>query len=155
VTRTNGTARFFHVTHFAEQARRSSEFQSTQERSWLAGALLILGDELQAQRYFDRGPDLEFVRHLRNGVAHGNRFNIHDGSLARPARFVSASDGLFPDDSRAKGGTSFEISPADHGQVVLFDFIGPGDVLDLLQHVSWRLTRLGNGDDPADLFPQQ
>jgi hypothetical protein len=40
------------------------------------GALLTLGDALQVHRYFDHSPELELIYHLRNGVAHGNRFTF-------------------------------------------------------------------------------
>jgi hypothetical protein len=51
-------------------------------------------------------------------------------------------------------GLFYEITPALEGQPVLFDFIGPGDVLDLFNFVAWKLIRIGNGDPPAPLFPQ-
>ncbi|OXC78250.1 hypothetical protein [Caballeronia sordidicola] len=47
------------------------------------GALLTLGDELGARGYFDRAPILEIVYHLRNGMAHDNRFNIDDRGRKR------------------------------------------------------------------------
>jgi hypothetical protein len=45
-------------------------------RVWLVGALLTVGDALARHHYFDRAPELELLRHLRNGVADGNVFNI-------------------------------------------------------------------------------
>ena len=50
------------------------------------GAMLTLGDELSVHGYFDRAPILELVYHLRNGVAHGNRFNITKDGKKRLAR---------------------------------------------------------------------
>jgi hypothetical protein len=46
------------------------------DRLWLVGALLTIGDALKQHRYFDRAPELELLRHLRNGAAHGNTFRI-------------------------------------------------------------------------------
>jgi hypothetical protein len=40
----------------------------------------------------------------------------------------------------------FEISAGLEGQTVLFDFMGPADILDLLQAISVYLIRMGNGD---------
>lgn len=50
---------------------------------------------------------------------------------------------------------TFKITPGLHGQQVLFDFRGAGDVCDLLQFVGVRLIRMGNGDPPMALFPQR
>jgi hypothetical protein len=47
-------------------------------RVWLTGALLAVGDALKDNDYFDHAPELELVYHLRNGVAHGNRFDIRN-----------------------------------------------------------------------------
>jgi hypothetical protein len=38
--------------------------------------MVVLGDALSDHAYFDRDPALEFVRHLRNGIGHGNHFNL-------------------------------------------------------------------------------
>jgi len=43
---------------------------------------------------------------------------------------------------------SFEITPAVHGQRVLFDFMDAGDVLELLGHVAVYLKRMGTGTPP-------
>src|SRR5688500_4961338 len=65
----------YHLPHYlAIAGQRGHEEQF--ERVWLAGALLTLGDALSTHAYFDRAPILEMVRHLRNAVAHGNRFDI-------------------------------------------------------------------------------
>jgi hypothetical protein len=36
------------------------------------------GDALERNGYFDRALELELIRHLRNGIAQGNRFDIRD-----------------------------------------------------------------------------
>jgi len=45
-------------------------------------------------------------------------------------------------DSKAE----FGITPNLQNQSVLFDFMGPGDILDLLMSVGLYLVRMGNGD---------
>ena len=45
-------------------------------RVWLTGALLAVGDSLERNSYFDHAPELELIYRLRNGIAHGNRFEI-------------------------------------------------------------------------------
>ena len=52
-------------------------------RVWLTGSLLTLGDALKDNDYFDHAPALELVYHLRNGIAHGNRFNFTASGLER------------------------------------------------------------------------
>jgi hypothetical protein len=39
------------------------------DRVWLVGSLLAIGDALMRHCYFDHAPELELLRHLRNGVA--------------------------------------------------------------------------------------
>jgi hypothetical protein len=109
------------------------------DRTFAAGALLALGDALAGHGYFDRAPQLELVKHLRNGVAHGNRFNIRYPAqlTAHPATNAHAE---------VKTSPILEITPGLNGQVVLFDFLAPADVVGVLQGVSAYLIRMGNGD---------
>ena len=136
----DGTRHEFHFTRHLDQARSNPEMIADLDRVWLVGALLTLGDALGKHKYFDHAPELELVRHLRNGVAHGNIFRIKLEHLAkRPAHNRLA---LVRSDSKAE----FEISPALQNRPVLFDFMGPGDILHLLMSVSLYLIRMGNGD---------
>jgi len=109
-------------------------------RIWLTGALLAVGDALKDNGHFDRAPELELLRRLRNGVAHGNRFEIRypDELTKYPAH---NRDGYFRH-------TIFEITSAHDGQPVLFDFMEAGDVLDLLSSVALHLDRIGRGESP-------
>jgi hypothetical protein len=84
-----------------------------------------VGDELSRNGYFDKSSELEFFRHLRNGISHGNTFNLLNGEPRRPAKF--------------KG---FEITQALHGQPLLFEFISSGDLFDLFDHVKTHLRSL-------------
>lgn len=141
VNRNDGTQRAFHYTHFLEQARIDVTLRGDLERVWLTGSLLAVGDAVSRSGYFDRAPELELLRHVRNGVAHGNRFNI-----TNPVALAT-----YPAHNRFAWVKSdkhsiFEITRALHGQLVLFDFMGPGDVLDLLDSVGLYLIRMGNGD---------
>jgi hypothetical protein len=110
------------------------------DRLWLVGALLTIGDALAKHSYFDHAPELELLRHLRNGVAHGNTFRINLKLLAKfPAHNRLA---WVRSDSKAE----FEITPNLQNQPVLFDFMGPGDIIHLLMSVGLYLIRMGNGD---------
>ena len=92
------------------------------------GALLTLGDDLAQHDYFDRAPELELVRHLRNGIAHGNRIEIRNPtSLERhPAHTgIMLGQNIFNPEF-------IEIRPELHDTPVLFDFIGPLSLTRLL-----------------------
>jgi len=94
--------------------------------SYFMTILLFVGDKLRQNEYFDKTPELEFLRHLRNGVSHGNTFRLRDyGEPRRPATF--------------KG---FEITQELEGQSVLFEFIGTGDLFDLFDHIKAHLRAL-------------
>jgi hypothetical protein len=101
------------------------------------GALLTMGDELSGHKYFDRAPVLELVYHLRNAVAHGNRFNITDKGRERLEQH-QAHNRSAPVKSPID--TVFEITPYLSGPL-LFDFMGAADVIDLLQSVEVYLSK--------------
>jgi hypothetical protein len=95
------------------------------------------------RKYLTRTPLLELVRHLRNAVAHGGKFNIkHPQQLAR-----------YPAHNRDAGikATVFEITPQLNGCEVLFDFIGAADVLDVLASVEIYLTRIREREAAGEL----
>jgi hypothetical protein len=138
VRRKDGTQHVFAFGHFLGQARAMTDDLA---RIWLVGSLLAVGDALWVHSYFDRAPELELVRHLRNGVAHGNAFRI--GNPASLQRFPAHNRLAWV---RGDGQAEFEITADLHNRPVLFDFMGPGDVLDLLMSVGVYLTRMGTGD---------
>jgi hypothetical protein len=80
---------------------------------------------------------LELVYHLRNAAAHGNRFNITTKGRARLARHPAHNH-----DAAVKSptGVIYDITPALSGPL-LFDFMGPADVIDLLQSVEVHLSK--------------
>ncbi len=160
IERKDGTAHVFDMSYALRGISREPSYVETYKRLWLAGSLITLGDRLKQQKppYFDRGPDLELVRHLRNGVGHGNRFELLHGEPRRPAHFTFSERRLFVDEGTltASGNVhTFEVTSSLDGQPVLFDFMGPGDICDLLQTVGTRLIRIGyaNGDPPAPVSP--
>lgn len=141
VVRKDGTRHVFDFKHYLALAGNHPAMVDDLDRVWLVGALLAIGDALSRHRYFNRAPELELLRHLRNGVAHGNVFRIDN-----PASLIK-----FPAHNRLAWVRSdtkaeFEITPNLEGQPVLCDFMAPGDVLDLLMSVGLYLIRMGNGD---------
>jgi hypothetical protein len=157
IMRRDGSAAYFDFSHAMHNITTTVDYQEIHDQLWLGGTLLTLGDELARESYFDTGPDLEFVRHLRNGIAHGNQFNLRRGEPRRPAHFTGPDRRGMPDGKITPPGqaNTFEITPGLHGQKVLFDFVGPGDISDLLLFISVRLIRIGNGDPPMNLWPQR
>ena len=134
VRRSDGTAHEYDWCHHIEVARTDLGLNDELDRMWFASAVVLLGDALAAEDYFDRAPILEMVRHLRNGIAHGNRFEIRDPSaLAEwPAHTRDAA-------CCSQSGATFEITSELNDMRVLFDYMGPGDVLDVLISVGTRL----------------
>jgi hypothetical protein len=141
VIRKDGTEWSYDFAHFLRLAKSDTMIATETERVWIAGALLRLGDALTQNQYFDRAPELELVRHLRNGIAHGNRFRIDDPEKLR--KFPAHNRYAW---IRSDKKTVFEITDSLQGQPVLFDYIAAGDVLDLLLSVGKYLIRMGNGD---------
>jgi hypothetical protein len=106
-------------------------------RAWATSSIVLLGEALKAHRYFDHAPILEMVYHLRNGLAHGNKFNINDRGKRQLAKHPAHTR-----DAAVKGDlkTTYEITPTLEGPV-LFDYMGAGDIVDVLQSVEIYLTR--------------
>ena len=95
------------------------EFNLFYLRMSMSTAISNITDEVIRLNIMDSSPELQFLRHLRNACAHGNRFYLKNGEPKTAAAF--------------KG---FEILANNDGfGPVLFDFIGTGDILDLLDHI--------------------
>jgi hypothetical protein len=76
LVRRDGTSHSFDMRHYLNLAKDHAITNQYILRSWYSGALITAGDLLTGHSYFDRQPEFELVYHLRNGAAHGNRFNI-------------------------------------------------------------------------------
>ena len=92
---------------------------------FLMATVTLIADRLSRNSYFNKTPELEFLRLIRNAVAHGNHFNLKPDEPKRPARFQG-----------------FEISQSLNGTELFWQFMGPGDVLDLLDEVQFQLRAL-------------
>jgi len=91
---------------------------------WFLGVLATVGHLAKEQDYWDHTPELELLRHLRNGVSHGNRFNLMHGAPRQPAHFGQ-----------------HVLTREHHGEVVLFEFMSPGDLFALLDRIEAHLRR--------------
>jgi hypothetical protein len=139
IKRKDGTFHTFNLRFYLDLLREDASLQGRFLRTWAMGALLTLGDELAKPEhdYFDHAPILELVYHLRNGMAHGNRFNLTPAGKKRLAKYEAHNRLAAVKSPQA---TVFEITPNSKGPI-LFDFIGAADVIDLLQSVEVYLAR--------------
>ncbi|SOE86974.1 hypothetical protein SAMN05446935_7511 [Burkholderia sp. YR290] len=143
--RKNGTFHTIDLRHYLDLLREDFDLQGHVLRAWATGALMTLGDALDKDQrgYFDRAPVLELVYHLRNGVAHGNHFTITASGKKRLANYPAHNRGA----AVQSPGAVFEITPDIDGPV-LFDFLGPADVIDLLQSVEIHLSNAAPATHP-------
>lgn len=133
----DGSSRPFDLKYALDLMGTEPALRDEMDRAWCVSSLVLLGDRLLAEGYFDRAPVLEMVRHLRNGIAHGNRFTLRNPDELK----------LWPAhtrDAACRFSAPFEITPELEGTAVLFDFMGPGDVLDLLISVSTYLSEFND-----------
>ncbi len=130
----------YHFAHYLAVGAQSETIQEF-DRTFYVGALLALGDALSAQHYFDRAPELELVYHLRNGVAHGNRFTFTKSGLIRLSKYPAHNRLSFP-----LSPAPLEVTPALAGREVLFGFSGPAETHLVFSGASRHLIRMGNGD---------
>jgi len=142
VTCRDGSSRPFDLKYVLELMSSEPALRDEMDRAWCVSSLILLGDRLAAENYYDRAPVLEMVRHLRNGIAHGNRFTLRNPNELSvwPAHMRHAA---------CRSSEPFEITPDLDGSAVLFDFMGPGDVLDLLISVSTYLGELDHSGKEA------
>lgn len=131
----DGSSRPFDLKYALDLVGSEPALRDELDRAWCVSSLILLGDRLAMENYYDRAPVLEMVRHLRNGIAHGNRFTLRNPSELStwPAHMRDAA---------CRSSETFEITPDLDGSAVLFDYMGPGDVLDLLISVSTHLGDL-------------
>ncbi len=139
IKRKDGTFHTLNLRFYLDLLREDQSLQRDFLRTWAMGALLTLGDELAKPEhaYFDHAPILELVYHLRNGIAHGNRFNITKDGKKRLAKYGAHNRHAVV---KSPMRTIYEITPTSVGPI-LFDFIGAADVIDLLQSVEVHLSQ--------------
>jgi hypothetical protein len=137
VVRKDGTKHVFAFDHYLREAFENSKTEDDLDRVWLTGSLITLGDALERNGYFGRAPLLELVRHLRNGVSHGNRSRINN-----PGQLATCPANNFAAKVRSPAGTTFEVTPTEQGRTVMFDFMGPADFIDLFMSAEVYLFSL-------------
>lgn len=143
IPRRDGNQIVLWFNHFLAEGRKP-EVMKDFDRVWLIGALLSVGDALGDNRYFNHAPEAEVIRHLRNGIAHGNHFEFHrsvidaaTGKLKYPANiFRYAARQQMP---------RHEIDVHLQGTEVLWTWGGPDAILDCLTVLGVHLWHVGHG----------
>ena len=139
VRRKDGTEHAFHFTHYLKMVAADPQIADELPRVWLSGSLLTIGDALARHRYFDHAPILELVYHLRNAIAHGNHFKFTTRGLERLKKHPAHNRDAFIQGDLKQ---IFEITSDLEGTCLLFDYLGPGNVLDILMSVGHHLLTL-------------
>ncbi|TCS12314.1 hypothetical protein [Caulobacter sp. BK020] len=140
VIRKDGTRQTFLFDYYLRESFRNVQIKGDLDRVWLAGALIALGDALEKSKYFDRAPHLELVRHLRNGVSHGNKFRIDN-----PEKLKTYPANNFSAPVKSPTANRFEVTPSINGHNVMFDFMEPADFLDLFAAVEIHMFSIAIG----------
>jgi hypothetical protein len=143
IPRRDGSAMIMSFDHYLAEGRKPETKQDF-DKVWLIGALLMVGDALGTNKYFEHIPEAEIIRHLRNGVAHGNRFSFRpdvidktSGKLKHPANiFRYAGRQVMP---------MHEVDTDRRGTEVLFVWGGPDAIIDCLTVLGVHLWNMGHG----------
>jgi len=145
VLRKDGSAHKFSLPHYLGQASGDQRIRDDFDRIWLTHTFLTIGHALKSASKTNQlfhAPELELIYHVRNGIAHGNRFHFDDKGKQRLADHP-AHNRL----AQLRVGGLLEIIAATmEGEEVLFAFAAPGDLLDVLISASEYLKRMGVGD---------
>jgi hypothetical protein len=132
----------YDALHYLKIAQKDPYFAPMLQQTWSAGAIITAGDILDKYDYFDHGPEVELIYHLRNGVAHGNKFHFtvrgNPVGISRMNRYPAFLRSF-------SGREVFRITPNLEGSPVLFDFIGPDDIIQLFALAGNRLADLERG----------
>jgi hypothetical protein len=136
--RLDNTHHSFDVRYYLTSAIDQKFHNENISQAWHLGALIKSGEMLKEKCCFNHDPEFELIYHLRNAAAHGNKFNID----ARGKKRLSSHDAHL---RWYDGSIRFKISSSMNGKKLLFDFIGPGDVADILTLTAERLKDLERG----------
>ena len=113
----------------------NSELSDDFSKVWISGAIIQAGDMLTNYNYFDRNPLLEMIRHMRNAVAHGNRFRID--SKDKLIKFPAHNRGARVSGWHAP--TFYEITYELNEREFMGNYMLEGNILDVLLSAGLQL----------------
>jgi hypothetical protein len=128
---------------FGEELAADPERARAIKEAYVSGAVLAFADELAKYDGNDKSPQFEFVRHVRNAISHGNRFNLEEGGWEQLAEHPAF---LF----RANGSLSHKIKPQLEGKKCLGKFIDIPSVFAALDAANLRVQEIELGLDPNE-----
>lgn len=143
IPRRDGSAMIMSFDHYLAEGRKPETKQDF-DKVWLIGALLMVGDALGANKYFERIPEAEIIRHLRNGVAHGNRFSFRRDPIDKTSHKLKYPANIFRYAER-QGMPMHEVDTDREGTEVLFVWGGPDAIIDCLTVLGVHLWNIGHG----------
>jgi len=144
--RRNGTAHSYSFQFYLRQAFDHAATAAGMQTTWFASAIVAAADALKPHNYFNRPPALEVIYHLRNGIAHGNKFDFTPDCRARMAAHPANTEEWAASSAEL---TPFHITESLHGSGVLFDYMGPADITDVLIAGHLYLGKLAQGQIQA------
>lgn len=112
---------------FTRLAERDGQIRDDVLAGTMNQAIVALSALLPAPDPAD--PEMQFIRHYRNAIAHGDRWDFKDGQPSSPARF-----------------RHLELTQDLHGRRASFDTVAPGLVIQLLDYLVERF-------DPSQAVP--
>jgi hypothetical protein len=129
--------------HFLEEGRRPDTRQEF-DKVWLVGALLTVGDALGENGYFGHIAEAEIIRHLRNGVGHGNKFRFSDTVKDKGTGRLKYAANTFRYAEQLQM-PRHEVDTHLDGTEVLFKWGGPDAIIDCLTVLGFHLLNVGYG----------
>jgi hypothetical protein len=143
IPRRDGSAMIMSFDHYLAESRKPETKQDF-DKVWLIGALLTVGDALGANKYFGNIPEAEIIRHLRNGVAHGNRFRFSSDVKDKTSGKLKHPANIFRYAGR-QGMPKHEVDTDRQGTEVLFGWGGADAIIDCLTVLGVHLWNTGHG----------
>ena len=107
-----------------ENVRNNKQYNLEMLGGLLMTIISVIGDKLKQNDYFEKTSELEFFRHIRNAISHGNQFYFKHNEPKRQAMFKN-----------------FEITASLQGKNCLFEFMSTGDVIELLEYTKNYLLK--------------
>jgi hypothetical protein len=143
IPRRDGNAMIMWFNHYLSEGGKP-EARDDFDRIWLMGALLKVGDALGENQYFGHAPEAEIIRHLRNGIAHGNRFSFRAPVIHKLSRKLRYPANIFRWAAR-QSMPRHEIDTHLEGAEVLWGWGGPDAIVDCLTVLGLHLWHIGHG----------
>jgi hypothetical protein len=144
IRRRDGNDMIMSFNYYLAEGRKP-EASTDFDRVWLTGALLTVGDAVGYNGFFDHDPEAEIIRHLRNGIAHGNQFNFRGDRVINPVTEKLKYPANIFRYSERQLMPRHEIDTHLQGAEVLWGWGGPDAIIDCLTVLGIHLWNVGHG----------